>query len=294
MTPAGWSRGRRGIEADVVEQVFVALGREAAQFAGESLGLYLYRFRPMLPVVDPTNAMSLSGALLLDRSGVPVLVKADDRSGTTVWQATLGDFGRAGPVDVPFVPALTVQAAPLPRTGCCGMSAAVTGLRSRLDALGWRYRLTAGRGLALSLDQALMRSDLALLLGAGRVELWRGRAVEAPDAGGASDSLVAVAGDVARWVRLTRFIARNAEFDPLADVGMPSAPRLVVAGSVNAADSGDVAVLLIDGTAVASCRAQADGTLSFQDVGGPMTVRIMAVVCRLKPLPVGFAVATRG
>jgi hypothetical protein len=186
----GWRRTIRGIETRVLEQGEGAFRGRRLEFTGSEHGRYRFTFKPDLPILDPTQTKKLTGFMEVDPySGLPVRLYCSDSGKTAEWELRLGRFNRAGSVEVPYQPAMTVDARPANALDRAGFDRTAAILNQRLAELGWDHRLRrTGRGLTLLLGQPKSRRQVELLFSRGRVEIWQGRwtgSGQTPDSGAA-------------------------------------------------------------------------------------------------------------
>jgi hypothetical protein len=285
-----WRRTPRGIETRVLEQGEGAFRGRSLEFIGVEHGRCLFAFNPDLPILDPTRTKKLTGVMEVDpRSGLPVRLYCSDSAGTAEWELLLGRFNRAGSVDVPYEPAMTVDARPTRRLSRPAFSRVVATLELRLARLGWEHRLRrTSKGLTLSLGQPKSRRQIEWLFGVGNVEVWQGRWVETGETTGAA---VEVGGDAARMAVLVRLQAANEQLEAEVLAATPLAASLVV--SVTTPDKTAPAILVVDHAALAAATSVQDGKLEFRDIGNEDDVRVVAAVAAGEAIPTGFTVAIK-
>ena len=285
--PSGWRRTIRGVETRVLEQGEGALRSSRLEFVGIQRRRYVYRFRPDLPILDPTRSKKLSGLMELDPgSGLPVRLYCGDSAGTAEWELLLGRFNHGGTVAIPFTPAMVVDACPSRRLSGNALAGARATLGRRLARLGWEHRLSrTRRGLRLLLGQVKTRRQVELLFSRGNVEVWQGRWI----AGGENaDGAVEVGGDASRRVVLQRLLAADERLELQVGATTPLAATLEAYGVVS--DSPQPAILVLNKTALSAAHSNSDGRQVFQDLGSEDDVRVIVALAGSGPLPVDFAV----
>jgi hypothetical protein len=293
---AGWRRVQRGLETRILDQAEPVLRGVRLRHLRSEHGRHVYEFEPEVPILDPTQTRRLFGLVEIDsRSGLPLRVYCHDSSKTAEWELRFAGFGRAARIEVPFLPAQETEAEPDRRLGRAEWGQALRVLDDRLARLGVEYRLRRTRsGLTLELDRAFSAAQTALLLGAGRVEVWAGR--RATDSL-PSDSLrvVGLAGDAARLMALTRRVATAEDLEVEPRLELPVDPKLGVKlrGSRAVADSGSTFVLLVDARALGTALSDRTGDLLFRDLGSEDAVRIVAALAESGALPAGFKAVER-
>ena len=272
---SGWRRTMRGIETRVLEQGEGAFRGRSLEFAGTAHGRYLYAFKPDLPILDPTRTKKLTGVMEVDpRTGLPVRLYCSDSARTAEWELRLGRFNRAGSFDVPYEPAITVDARPTRPLSRADFGRAVAVVSQRLAKLDWEHRLRrTSRGLVLLLRQPKSRRQVELLFSKGSVEIWQGRWLAT---GESTDVAVEVGGDAARRVVLERRLAANGQI--AAEVGTTTPLAAALLTSVALPDSGRSAILVVDRAAVSAASSDPDGKLVFQDIGNEDDVRVIAAL----------------
>ncbi|HTW91067.1 MAG TPA: hypothetical protein VMH22_05105 [bacterium] len=292
---AGWHRTMRGVETRVLEQGEGALGDRYFRFAGSERGRYRFTFSPYLPILDPTQTRKLTGVMEVDPySGLPLRLYCSDSTKASEWELRLGRFNRAGSVDVPYVPAMTVDARPaigLDRTAC---DRAVATINQRLARLGWDNRNRRTRsGLTLLLGQPKSRHQVEMLFSRGSVEIWQGHwanSQETSSTAGLSDSgrALEVGGDASRRVVLEYLLAGNQRIN--ADVRTTSPVDAELAVSLAASDTARPAVLVVNNVALSAATPGRDGRVVFADIGGADDVRVIAALASSGVIPAGFRI----
>jgi hypothetical protein len=259
-------------------------------YTGTERGRYVYTFQPDLPIVDPTLTKKLSGLLEVDpRSGLPVRLYCSDSMKTAEWELRLGRFNRAGSVDVPYEPAMTVDARPARRLSRADFSRAVATIELRLATLGWEHRVRrTSKGLALLLSLPKSRRQVQWLFSRGNVEVWQGRWVGAGESTGAA---VEVGGDASRRVVLERLLSANEQLEACVRTATPLAAALVT--QVAAPDSSRPTILVLDRIALCAASRTSDGRLEFQDIGNEDDVRVIAALAAGGVMPTDFIVTIR-
>jgi hypothetical protein len=287
---SGWRRTMRGIETRVLEQGEGVFRGRSLEFTGTQHGRYLYAFKPELPILDPTRTKKLTGVMEVDaRSGLPVRLYCSDSAGTAVWELRLGRFNRAGSVDVPFEPAMTVDARPARPLNRADFGRAVALVRERLARLGWEHRLgRTSRGLTLLLRQTKSRRQVELLFSKGSVEIWQGRWIAT---GESTDAAVEVGGDAARRVVLERRLAANEQI--AAEVRATTPLVAALAAPVALPDNRGPAILVVDGVAMSAAGSDPDGKLVFQDIGNEDDVRVIAALAGGGVIPSDFGITLK-
>jgi hypothetical protein len=284
---SGWRRTMRGIETRVLEQGEGAFRGRSFEFAGTEHGRYRFTFSPDLPILDPTRTKKFSGVMEVDpHSGLPLRLYCSDSARTAEWELRLGRFNRTGAVLVPYQPAMTVEARPARALSRAEFGRAVGVLKQRLAKLGWDCRLRrSGRGLVLLLGQFKSRREVELLFSRGSVEVWQGRwagSGEPQDSGKALE----VGGDAARRAVLLQVLGSNGGLGATVSAETPLAAGLEV--SVAAPDTGEPAVLVVDGRALSAARPNRNGKLLFSDIGSVDDVRVMVSLAACSAMPAGF------
>jgi hypothetical protein len=287
--PSGWRRTTRGIETRVLEQGEGAVRSRPLEFIGPEHGRYRFAFKPDLPILDPTQTKKLTGFMEVDpHSGLPVRLYCSDSGKTAEWELRLGRFNRAGSVDVPYQPAMTVDVRTTSALNRAGFDRTVATLNQRLAELGWDHRLRrTARGLALLLGQPKSRRQVELLFSRGRVEIWQGRWVgsgEILDSGAA----VEVGGDASRRVVLERLLAGNERIATEVRTTTPLAAALVT--SVVLSDTGKPAVLVVDHVVLAAASPAPGYNLIFDDIGTEDDVRVIAALANTSVIPTDFEI----
>jgi len=274
---SGWRRTIRGIETRVLEQGEGAFRGRRLEFIGSAHGRYRFAFKPDLPILDPTQTKKLAGIMDVDPySGLPLRLYCSDSGKSAEWELRLGRFNRAGSVEVPYQPAMTVNARPAGGLNGAGFDRTVVILKQRLVELGWDHRLRrTGRGLTLLLGQSKSRRQVGLLFSRGRVEIWQGRWA---GSGETLDSVAAVevGGDASRRVVLERMLAANERVAAEVRATTPLAAALVT--SAVRSDTGKPAILVVDGIAMAAASPAPAGNLVFDDIGNEDDMRIVAAL----------------
>ncbi len=289
---SGWRRTMRGIETKVLEQGEGAFRGRPLEFTGTERGRYRFAFKPDLPILDPTQTKRLTGFMEVDpHSGLPLRLYCSDSGRTAEWELRLGRFNRAGPVDVPYQPAMTVDARPTKALNRVGFDRAVAILNQRLAELGWDHRLRrTSRGLTLLLGQPKSRRQVELLFSRGSVEIWQGRwasSGETLDSG----AVVEVGGDASRRVVLERLLASNERIAAEVRTTTPLAAALVT--SVVMSDTGESAILVVDHVALAAASPAPEGELVFDDIGNEDDVRAIAALAMGGVIPADFVVTVK-
>jgi hypothetical protein len=286
----GWRRTMRGIETKVLEQGEGAFRSRQLEFTGMERGRYRFAFKPDLPILDPTQTKRLSGVMEVDsRSGLPVRLYCSDSAKTAEWELRLGRFNRAGSVEVPYEPAMTVDARPTRPLSRTAFGHAVAIVTARLEKLGWGHRLRrTSRGLVLLLGQTKSRRQVELLFSRGKVEVWQGRWAGIDES---TDAVVEVGGDAARRVALEHRLASNEQLAAEVRATTPLAAALVT--SVALPDDHGPVILVVDSTAVSVASSGTDGKLAFQDIGNEDDVRVIVALAGGGVIPAGFAITVR-
>jgi hypothetical protein len=287
---SGWRRTMRGIETRVLEQGEGAFRGRPLEFAGAERGRYLFTFKPDLPILDPTQTKKLTGVMEVDvRSGLPVRLYCSDSARTAEWELRLGRFNRAGSVDVPYEPAMTVDARPARPLNRAAFGRAVAVVKERLAKLGWEHRLRrTSRGLILLLRQPKSRRQVELLFSKGSVEIWQGRWI---GTGETTGTAVEVGGDAARRVVLERRLAANEQIAAEVRTTTPLAAALVAA--VALPDDRGPAILVVDRAALSAAGSAPDGKLVFQDIGNEDDVRVIAALAGGGVIPSDFSITVK-
>jgi hypothetical protein len=296
---SGWHRTLRGIETRVLEQGEGAFRGRPLEFIGTERGRYRFAFKPDLPILDPTQTKRLTGVMEVDpSSGLPVRLYCSDSARTAEWELRLGRFNRAGSVDVPYEPAMTVDARPTKRLNRAAFGRTTAILRQRLAKLGWDCRLRGtARGLALLLGQAKSRRQVDLLFSRGSVEVWQGRWIgigESTDAAvgpGGPCRTVEVGGDAARRVVLEHLLAANEQI--AAEVLTTTPLAAALATSVALPDNRGPAILVVDCIAMSATSSDPDGKLVFQDMGNEDDVRVIVALAGGGVLPTDFGITIK-
>jgi hypothetical protein len=287
---SGWRRTMRGIETKVLEQGEGAFRGRPLQFTGTERGRYRFAFKPDLPILDPTQTKRLTGIMEVDvRSGLPVRLYCSDSAKTAEWELRLGRFNRAGPVGVPYEPAMSVDARPTKRLSRTAFGRTTAILKQRLAKLGWDCRLRGtARGLTLLLGQPKSRRQVDLLFSRGSVEVWQGRWVAT---GESTDAAVEVGGDASRRVVLEHLLAANEQIAAEVRTTTPLAAALVT--SVALPDKGGPAILVVDRTAISAASPDPDGKLLFRDIGSEDDARVIAALANGGVFPTDFGITVK-
>jgi hypothetical protein len=288
--PSGWRRTMRGIETRVLEQGEGAFRGRPLEFIGAAHGRYLFAFKPDLPILDPTQTKTLTGVMEVEpHSGLPVRLYCSDSAKTAEWELRLGRFNRAGSVDVPYKPAMTVEARPTGPVSRDALGRAVAAIDQRLAELGWEHRLRrTSRGLVLLLGQPKSRRQVEWLFSKGNVEVWQARWI---GAGESTDAALEVGGDASRRVVLEHLLAANERIRAEVRTSTPLAATL--ATSVAPLDTCEPVILVVNHTALSAASADADGKLVFQNIGNEDDVRVIAALATAGPIPTDFDIAIK-
>ena len=287
---SGWRRTMRGIETRVLEQGEGAFRGRSLEFTGTEHGRHLFAFKPDLPILDPTQTKNLTGVMEVDpRSGLPVRLYCSDSARTAEWELRLGRFNRAGSVDVPYEPAMTVDARPARPLSRAAFGRAVAVVTQRLAKLGWEHRLRrTSRGLVLLLGQPKSRRQVELLFSKGSVEIWQGRWLATGESAGAA---VEVGGDAARRVVLEHLLAANEQMGAEIRTTTPVAAALVT--SVALSDPRGLAILVVNRAAMSAAGSGPDGKLVFQDIGNEDDVSVIAALASGGVIPSDFGITLK-
>lgn len=293
----GWFVSARGLETRIMEQARqVLVGSEPVLV--ETLARRLrYRLEPSLPILDPALAKKFTAWLDVDRStGLPLVLSAEDAAATASWRLTLDRFNRAGQVRIPFVLASEAVIAPGERLSERERRQAYVGLAERLKRLGWEHRFGRSReGPLLQLGAKTSRQLLELALSSGDTRLWSGQGMQDSLAG---DSLrvVFVGGDAARRVVLEKLLARNGDFEARLELEHLPEPRLCLdlkdTAEARLGPDDSLVVLVVDGKALASVRAQAGAALTFSELGTADYLRVLVGLANGLPLAAGFRIVS--
>jgi hypothetical protein len=285
----GWHRTLRGIETRVLEQGEGVFRGRPLEFVGTEHGRYRFAFKPDLPILDPTQAKELTGIMEVDpRSGLPVRLYCSDSARTAEWELRLGRFNRAGSVDVPYEPAMTVVVRPTKALNRTAFDRTKAILNQRLARLGWDSRLRGtARGLTLLLRQPKSRHQVELLFSRGSVEVWQGRWVGVGESA-ATGVVVEVGGDASRRAVLSRLLASNEQI--AAEVRTPTPLAAVLVTSVAVSVTGEFAILAVDHVALSAATPVPGGKLVFQDIGNEDDVRVIAALAAGGVIPVDFGI----
>lgn len=288
--PAGWRRTIRGIETKVLEQGEGAFRGRPFEFVGSERGRYRFAFRPDLPILDPTRTKRLTGFMEVDHhSGLPVRLYCSDSDKTAEWELRLGRFNRAGSVNVPYQPAMTVDARPAQALDRAAFDRTVAILRRRLTELGWDHRLRrTSRGLTLLLGQPKSRRQVELLFSRGRVEVWQGRWLGTGETGTAA---LEVGGDASRRAVLERRLAANEEL--AAEVRVVTPLTAALAASAVPSDTARPIILVVDQEARSTAGSDSDGKLLFNDLGSEDDVRVIAALSATGVIPTDFRITVK-
>ena len=285
--PSGWRRTMRGIETRVLEQGEGALGGSPLRFIRAEHGRYLFAFSPDLPILDPTQTKRLTGVMEVDsRSGLPVRLYCSDSAKTAEWELQLGRFNRAGPVSIPYEPAMTVDARPSKGLNRAAFGRTTAVLNQRL---GWDCRLRGtARGLTLLLGRPKSLRQVELLFSRGSVEVWQGHWL---GTGESATAALEVGRDAARRVVLERLLAANEQI--AAEVRSTTPQAAALATSVTLPDSRGLAILVVDGTAMSAAGTGTDGRLAFQDLGTEDDVSVIAALASGGVVPTDFGITVK-
>ena len=297
--PSGWRRTMRGIETKVLEQGEGAFRGRPFEFVGTQRGRYRFVFKPDLPILDPTQTKKLTGVMEVDpRSGLPVRLYCSDAAKAAEWELRLGRFNRAGSVDVPYEPAMTVDARPTRPLSRTAFGSAVAIINARLVKLGWEHRLRrTSRGLVLLLGQPKSRRQVESLFSRGNVEVWQGRWIgtgESTDAAvglGGPGRTVEVGGDASRRVLLEHLLAANEQIAAEVQTTTPLTAALVT--SVATSEAGEPAILVVDNSALSAASSDPDGKLVFRDIGNEDDVRVIAALAAGGVIPADFGITLK-
>ena len=288
-----WRRTMRGIETRVLEQGEGAFRGRPFEFVGTERGRYKFAFKPDLPILDPTRSKKLTGIMEVDpHSGLPVRLYCSDSARTAEWELRLGRFNRAGSVDVPYQPAMTVDARPTKALSRAAFGRTVAILNQRLAELGWEHRLRrTSRGLTLLLGQPKSRRQIDLLFSRGSVEVWQGSWVLSGEETTGMGAIVEVGGDASRRVVLERLLARNEQIAAEVRTNTPLAAALVT--SVVAPDTGEPAILVVNHVALSAAGPTPEGKLVFDDIGSEDDVRVIAALATGGVIPGDFGITVK-
>ena len=288
--PSGWRRTMRGIETKVLEQGEGAFRGRPLEFTGTERGRYRFAFKPDLPILDPTQTKQLTGVMEVDsRSGLPVRLYCSDSARTAEWDLRLGRFNRAGAVDVPYEPAMTVDARPTGRLDRRAFDGAVAIVNQRLAKLGWEHRLRrTSHGLVLLLGQAKSRRQVELLFSRGNVEVWQGHWT---GTGESTDAAVEVGRDAARRVVLEHLLVANERLAAEVRTTTPVAAALLT--SVVKSDTSKPAILVVNRNALSAASSDPDGKLVFQDIGNADDASVIAALANGGVIPTDFGITVR-
>jgi hypothetical protein len=289
---SGWNRTIRGIETRILEQGEGAFRGRSLEFAGTVRGRYSFSFVPDLPILDPTRTKKLTGVMEVDpRSGLPSRLYCSDSAKTAEWELTLSRFNRAGKVDVPYLPAMTVDARPLRPLNRADADRTLEILNQRLAKLGWDHRLGRTRsGFSLMLGQPKTRRQVDLLFSRGRVEVWQARWVPPEEPAGTAPVLE-VGTDASRRVVLVRSLGENERIGAIVRASTPISAALET--SLAVMDTSGPVVLLLDRTALSAARPGQDGRIAFEELGNEDEVRIIAALAAGGVIPADLAIAVK-
>ena len=288
-----WRRTMRGIETRVLEQGEGAFRGRPFEFVGTERGRYKFAFKPDLPILDPTRSKKLTGIMEVDpHSGLPVRLYCSDSARTAEWELRLGRFNRAGSVDVPYQPAMTVDARPTKALSRAAFGRTVAILNQRLAELGWDHRLRrTSRGLTLQLGQPKSRRQIDLLFSRGSVEVWQGSWVLSGEETTGMGAIVEVGGDASRRVVLERLLARDDQIAAEVRTNTPLAAALVT--SVVVPDTGEPAILVVNHVALSAASPTPEGNLVFDDIGSEDDVRAIAALATGGVIPGDFGITVK-
>ena len=288
-----WRRTMRGIETRVLEQGEGAFRGRPFEFVGTERGRYKFAFKPDLPILDPTRSKKLTGIMEVDpHSGLPVRLYCSDSARTAEWELRLGRFNRAGSVDVPYQPAMTVDARPTKALSRAAFGRTVAILNQRLAELGWEHRLRrTSRGLTLLLGQPKSRRQIDLLFSRGSVEVWQGSWVLSGEETTGMGAIVEVGGDASRRVVLERLLARDDQIAAEVRTNTPLAAALVT--SVVVPDTGEPAILVVNHVALSAASPTPEGNLVFDDIGSEDDVRAIAALATGGVIPGDFGITVK-
>jgi len=243
-----------------------------------------------LPILDPTQTKKLTGVMEVEpRTGLPVRLYCSDSARTAEWELRLRRFNRAGSIDVPFEPAMTIDARPTRSLSRAAFGRALAVLNQRLAKLGWEHRLhRTSNGVVLLLGQPKSRRHVESLFSKGNVEVWQGRWI---GTGESTDAAVEVGGDAARRVVLERRLAANEQI--AAEVRTTTPLAAALATSVALSDDRGPAILVVDGVAVSAASPDADGRLVFRDIGNEDDVRVVVALASAGAIPSDFGITLK-
>jgi hypothetical protein len=289
LTDSGWQVQPRGLETRILTQLEQMLTDAQLDYVGEADGKMRFQFQPKLTLIDPLRVKALNGQLEIERSsGLPVRIYCADAQKSTEWEVRFFRFNRAGRVELPFVPAIRFRVmVNKPITGSVRRKL-VTILARRFEHAGVAYRFRwQGTNLTVMLDQALPRGAIELLVGQGRVELWRGRWVGAADTG--TGRVLPVGIDAARQVELQELLGINGTLQAELDTTIPQHPGLAVSGGFPHREK-SLYILLVDGkvfgTASAASTSAEVVTIRFFEGESEELLRAISVLLNTEPLPV--------
>jgi len=285
-----WRRAQRGVETRILDQLEPVVKGSRLTFLKTEAGRHFYRFTPEVPILDPTQTRKLTGVIEIDvRSGLPLRVYCSDSARTAEWSLALSRFNRAGRVRIPFVPVQTISAVPLRRLSRSELSRAEQVLQARLHTRDPEAEVEASRGgLVLRTSRRLSDRQVELLLGEGRAEVRAATLSTGPD----TACTVTVGDDAAIRVALGRVVAGPGTLAAELVADVPVRPGLAVVPR-NWAGGDTILVFLLDGRALSSARARADGRVVFYDLGSEDLVAALAGVVNNGALPAGFRVKDR-
>ncbi|MEO0079906.1 MAG: hypothetical protein ABIK44_04430, partial [candidate division WOR-3 bacterium] len=292
---SAWRRTGRGIETDILEQARAVAGNATWELVEEREERLIYRFRPVLPLLDPTGRKSFVGIVVIDRSsGVPVTIHCRDSTKTAEWELRLFGFNRPARIPEPFVAAQRVRAEPEKRVGGKVLTGAVRTITARLTDLDWEYRLRRIReGLELLFTEAHQRRLLELLFSVCRVEIWQAVRLLEGQEGLDSLPVVFVGGDAARRIALKKLVATNPGLEAVPDLSLPVEPKLAITLHPSLLDTSATYALVVDGKAqsvVVPEPGLQGWTLRFAGLGNEEAVKVVAACARHEPLPTDFSV----
>lgn len=272
---SGWRKAMRGAETRILDHARGAFGSGVPEYVETRAGRYVYRFRPELPTLDPTQTKRLVGRLEIDRySGLPLRVYGADSAKTAEWELKLARFNSTRPVDVPFVSAMTVLARPARGTGKVKLNQSITVLKQRLEELGWEYRLNrTGASLEILLGRVRPLGHAVLLLDSGRVEVW---ICHPPSEAAESSRALPVGGDAARLVVLDRQVGANGTVGARLDTGSPVEAGIEVTMGVGAIAG--LCALVLDGRVLSTAARSEQGRVVFFDVGNEEEARLIVAL----------------
>jgi hypothetical protein len=289
---SGWRRTIRGIETRILEQGEGVFRGKSLEYVGTRRGRHSFSFVPDLPMLDPTRSKKLTGIMEVDpRSGLPLRLYCSDSAKTAEWELTLGRFNRAGKVDVPYLPAMTVDARPLRPLNRSDSDLTLEILNQRLERLGWDHRLRRTRsGFSLMLGQPKTRRQVDLLFSRGRVEVWQTRWVQPEEPAGTAPVLE-VGADASRRVALIRLLGGNERIGAVVRASTPISA--VLETSLAVSDTSGPVVLLVDHSALSVATPGHDGKIAFGDLGSEDEVRVISALAAGGPIPADLATVVK-